>query len=327
MSKENHKLNGKFVGANCVRPHFGEIAKKQNGITLIALIITIIVMLILTGVTLSITLGDNGLVNKAKEATTQTQFAMDRELLLSAVVGAMGNDGKVNLSAINLPEGFTGSNGTYTSKNGNTFSVSENGEILYTGETGSGNGTEIENVDLIGKYYLIPNDDSFYLEIINDNTMIMAEGGEYLNAQIAIDYNNKTVTMIWEVEVFDNKINEMVMETDTMLLNYELVIENDEIVNILLIEDSNSFVFFQNQNGFKYDLNGEYADESGSKSFIFNSEKGTVTEIYLGGVESEGIYAEVNGIYFSSIGGIFKVSEDKNSVTFYTDLVYTKQSN
>ena len=73
---------------------------KNKGITLIALIITIIVMLILTGVALSIALGDNGLVNKAKEASNQTQVAMDRELLLSAVVGAMGNDGKVNLSAI-----------------------------------------------------------------------------------------------------------------------------------------------------------------------------------------------------------------------------------
>ena len=133
MSKLTHKLKEKFVGAAISRPHFGEISKKENGITLIALIITVIVILILTGVTLSITLGDNGLVNKAKEATTQTQIAMDRELLLSAVVGAIGEDGKVNLSAIVLPEGFTGSNGTYTSENGHTFTVSENGEILFEG--------------------------------------------------------------------------------------------------------------------------------------------------------------------------------------------------
>ena len=133
MSKLTHKLNEKFVGATIGRPHFGEISKKENGITLIALIITIIVMLILTGVTLGITLGDNGLVNKAKTASEEMQREMDRELLLSAVVGAIGEDGKVNLSAIVLPEGFTGSNGTYTSKNGHTFTVSENGEISYTG--------------------------------------------------------------------------------------------------------------------------------------------------------------------------------------------------
>ena len=106
---------------------------KNKGITLIALIITIIVMLILTGVTLSITLGDNGLVNKAKEAATQTQIAMDRELLLSAVVGALGNDGKVNFSSIVLPEGFTGSNGEYRSRNGNLFTVTSDGQILLEG--------------------------------------------------------------------------------------------------------------------------------------------------------------------------------------------------
>ena len=48
--------------------------KKENGVTLIALIITIIVMLILVIVTINIaTSGD--LVNKTFEAKTQTQAA------------------------------------------------------------------------------------------------------------------------------------------------------------------------------------------------------------------------------------------------------------
>lgn len=42
--------------------------KKKNGITLIALIITIIVLLILAGVTINMVLGDNGLINKSKNA-------------------------------------------------------------------------------------------------------------------------------------------------------------------------------------------------------------------------------------------------------------------
>lgn len=42
--------------------------EKQKGITLVALIITIIVMLILVGVTLNIALGENGLIEKAKYA-------------------------------------------------------------------------------------------------------------------------------------------------------------------------------------------------------------------------------------------------------------------
>lgn len=42
--------------------------KGQKGITLVALVITIIVLLILAGVTISLVLGDNGILNHAKTA-------------------------------------------------------------------------------------------------------------------------------------------------------------------------------------------------------------------------------------------------------------------
>ena len=173
MSKEKQKNKNHTS-------HFA-LHTSNNGITLIALIITIIVMLILTGVTLSVTLGDNGLVNKAKEATLQTQIAMDRELLLSAVVGAIEEDGKVNLSAIVLPEGFTGSNGTYTSKNGHTFTVSTNGEITYTGENAGGGDAPSEdepvgfNWESVGLNNIEANTE--YLAAENGITLFFEENG------------------------------------------------------------------------------------------------------------------------------------------------------
>lgn len=42
--------------------------KGQKGITLVALVITIIVLLILAGITISLTLGQNGIINRAQEA-------------------------------------------------------------------------------------------------------------------------------------------------------------------------------------------------------------------------------------------------------------------
>lgn len=47
--------------------------KGQKGITLVALVITIIVLLILAGVTLSLTLGDNGLLKRSQEAENAHQ--------------------------------------------------------------------------------------------------------------------------------------------------------------------------------------------------------------------------------------------------------------
>lgn len=49
--------------------------KKQNGITLVALVITIIVLLILAGVSLSMVFNQNGIVTKAQEAKNAAKNA------------------------------------------------------------------------------------------------------------------------------------------------------------------------------------------------------------------------------------------------------------
>lgn len=48
--------------------------KKERGITLVALVVTIVVLLILAGVSISMVLGNNGIVKKA----TETQAAQDK---------------------------------------------------------------------------------------------------------------------------------------------------------------------------------------------------------------------------------------------------------
>lgn len=42
--------------------------KKERGITLVALVVTIVVLLILAGVSISLVLGNNGLIKKTQEA-------------------------------------------------------------------------------------------------------------------------------------------------------------------------------------------------------------------------------------------------------------------
>ncbi len=62
---------------------FKKLAKKQKlqeqGITLIALVVTIIILLILAGVTLNIALSDNGLFSKTKKATEDYKEAQEDE--------------------------------------------------------------------------------------------------------------------------------------------------------------------------------------------------------------------------------------------------------
>ncbi len=106
------------------------LTSNHRGITLIALIITIIVMLILVGVTINVAL-NGGLFGTAREGANGTQIEADRETLLSAVIGALEENGEVDFYKLdaNLPDGFIGSEGSYTSKVGNNFTVDKNGGI------------------------------------------------------------------------------------------------------------------------------------------------------------------------------------------------------
>ena len=60
--------------------------KNEKGITLVALVITIIVLLILAGVTLSMVMGDSGIFGKANNAKEQTQLSNAEEIIKLAVL-------------------------------------------------------------------------------------------------------------------------------------------------------------------------------------------------------------------------------------------------
>ena len=54
-------------------------AKEKRGITLVALVITIIILLILAGITISLTIGQRGILKRAEEAGKNYQEAARKE--------------------------------------------------------------------------------------------------------------------------------------------------------------------------------------------------------------------------------------------------------
>ncbi len=56
-----------------------EIIKETKGITLIALVVTIIILLILAGVVMAFIIGPNNIIDKAKDATTKYKTAANNE--------------------------------------------------------------------------------------------------------------------------------------------------------------------------------------------------------------------------------------------------------
>lgn len=76
--------------------------KKNKGITLIALVITIIVLLILAGVTIATLTGDNGLLQKATTAKQENELAKELELIKLAVSAAqVAGEGTFNVDDLN----------------------------------------------------------------------------------------------------------------------------------------------------------------------------------------------------------------------------------
>ena len=93
--------------------------KGEKGITLVALVVTIVVLLILAGVSISLVVGQNGLITKAKETQEAQDKAYARDVVetalkaveidvlsgtkttaaVSDVIAAMGTDAKTKFTA------------------------------------------------------------------------------------------------------------------------------------------------------------------------------------------------------------------------------------
>ena len=93
--------------------------KKNKGITLVALVVTIVVLLILAGVSINLVLGNNGIIAKAKEAETKSAEASQNDLkgmngLVSEMEGALAGNGSTGSGSGN---GNTGSGNNFVTKN------------------------------------------------------------------------------------------------------------------------------------------------------------------------------------------------------------------
>ena len=115
--------------------------KMAEGITLIALVVTIIVLLILAGISIQMLTGDNGILTRAGEAKDVTEQGQEKEIITLAYNAALakkingGNLTKVVAEDLNaeLTNYGATANGSspiiVTFNNGNSYKINENGEI------------------------------------------------------------------------------------------------------------------------------------------------------------------------------------------------------
>ncbi len=117
----------------------------EKGITLIALVITIIVLLILAGVSIAMLTGDNGILTKATEAKQNTEKAEIEEQVRLAVNASYDNSGNLDNAQLkdnlNKIEGITKINDTITfpqtvTIDGYQVAISDDGTVSDATKTG-----------------------------------------------------------------------------------------------------------------------------------------------------------------------------------------------
>ena len=121
--------------------------KKSRGITLIALVVTIIVLLILAGISITMLTGQNGILNRAQEAKNKTEQAQEDE--------------KEKLTAM---EAMVQSAGTAVT---NPSSYGENPNAQATS-------------DGAGKYFALPIGASYVTGTVDTGVVVNIKGSEFV---------------------------------------------------------------------------------------------------------------------------------------------------
>ena len=121
--------------------------KKERGITLVALVVTIVVLLILAGVSISMVLGNNGIVTKAQASQAAQDKAYAKEVVesglksvqidvLTGVKTTAGVDDVVTaIGDSNFVAGTVANTVKYTSKDGKAYTVTVDMSDKNTGYT------------------------------------------------------------------------------------------------------------------------------------------------------------------------------------------------
>ena len=98
----------------------------QKGITLVALVVTIVVLLILASITIGAVTSENGILRNANDAKEQTEIAEEKEIIDRATIQAMGNNKRGNIVEDELQEQLdkiTGNGKTEADDVGEEFEV------------------------------------------------------------------------------------------------------------------------------------------------------------------------------------------------------------
>lgn len=216
MNKKKTKISKEIkINKKSVRRNYSN----QTGITLIALVVTIVVLLILAGVTINAVFSDRGIIKKAQDAQNKANESIQKDMeqinalenWLNENTGESNNDKEVNISTLVGKEAVT-KNTKAVDAYGNKITIPKGFKVLAHGtEAGSAtytysgdtipavqDGIVIENGTDGNQFVWVPvgtiknKDNTTNTITLGRYSDFTAIDGKYTPAQSAENYNAET---------------------------------------------------------------------------------------------------------------------------------------
>ena len=268
--------NGELKIANDRLTHT-KLKEKEEGITLIALVITIIVLIILASVGIAMLTGENGILKKASTAKERTLEAEYEEKIKLAILGARDNNGNFSKELLNDElkkyglSGETDENGTTTvEKNGKTYTIDNKGTLTSKDSTGNDDKKEINNITaqmvaedpetyygLKVTNYTSTNGQDDWRIFYSDGTHIFLITGDYVDLSVANRLNSNTgITLTgnkyricWETAPSSLQTVEDTVKTRFMATGYTLNSSNSNSKCVSTLLNASNWESYKDNNG------------------------------------------------------------------------------
>ena len=284
--------------------------KQERGITLIALITTIIVLLILAGITIGAITGSNGIIGQAQSAKEETEISQEKEIIDISTVEAMGKNNRGNLEE----EEFQNAIDKHTNGKATVSDIGEEFEVFFEESnryyTVDKDGNLLGQIDAVGDKY--PGD----ITKKEDGTVL--DGSEEHPYEINCIEDLVALSNMSNTETFENKTiilqKNLNFKSKSSYANWETKefgdVNKDGVTDELMTELStgNGFtpiikfrgVFDGQENSLKNLYQTNYCSNINSLGLFGTiSTNATIKNLYLSGnieVSKSGSNQEVGGI-------------------------------
>lgn len=215
-----------------------KVKKQNSGITLIALVITIIVLLILAGVTIATLTGNNGILTQANKAKDATAIGEEKEIIGLSIVQAKAFNENGQLEKDSFQEALN-----QNCKSSNKANIINEDIQCYTVKFESNRYYEVDKNGNVSYIENVTGEKTLTIQCVNSNDEILQES----KYTIVTDRYSKMSPEIDGYEAENNKIEGDIKGDITVKALYYLIANDDSTLvfngvdvdgNITTIESS-----------------------------------------------------------------------------------------